>query len=740
MKGTTTNIYGFYSLTLPAGKTKIIFRYVGYNPVEKEIDANKDVHINIALSPVIQLKEVVIVGNRIEEESRMSAVEIPIQQIKSIPALLGEVDVLKALQLLPGVHSGGEGSSGLYVRGGGPDQNLILLDGAPVYNAQHLFGFFSVFNADAIRSIELIKGGFPARYGGRLSSVIDIYVKEGNMKKFSGEGTVGIVASKMTVEGPIKKDTTSFLVSLRRTYIDLLARPFILAATDGMGYGGYYFYDGNIKLNHKFSDKDRVYASFYGGDDRFYVTATDQYMSDGNNIDFNATFRLGWGNKTSTLRWNRIISKKLFANAALTWSKFKFYTDIELEEIEKKITGDVTSGFALKYFSGINDWAGKLDFDYFPHPDHFIRFGTNYTYHTFNTGALQFKFTSENIIKDTLLGRPPTYATEYFGYLEDDWRINALLKGNFGLHHSGFFVGDTFYYSFQPRVSTRYYLSEHLALKGSFATMTQYIHLLSNNTAMLPTDLWLPVTEKVKPMNSQQVACGLARTLKLKDEDFEISVEGYYKWMQNLIEYGYGADFMDQSGVWEDKVETGKGWSYGSELFLQKKTGKFTGWIGYTLSWTWRQFNNLNKGLKYPYKFDRRHDISIVNSLKISETMDVAATWVYGTGNAITLPVAQYPDVPEFQPYNEYFGFNTVEYYGERNSFRMRSYHRLDLGANFKHLMKWGELWLNVSIYNVYSRKNPYFYYFGYDDFGNRQLKQVSLFPIIPSISFSVKF
>ncbi|MBW8048905.1 MAG: TonB-dependent receptor plug domain-containing protein [Cytophagales bacterium] len=741
LKGTTTNIYGFYSLTLPSSDSvEIAYSYIGYQIIKRSIRLQSNQHINISLNSAIVLEEVEITGTRIEDQTQMSVIEVPISQIKTMPAFLGEVDVLKSLQMLPGVQSGGEGTSGLYVRGGGPDQNLILLDGAPVYNASHLFGFFSVFNADAIKNIQFTKGGFPARYGGRLSSVIEINVKEGNMKKFTGEGSVGIIAARLTVEGPIKKEKTSFIISGRRTYIDILARPFILAASEGEASGGYYFYDLNAKVNHKFSDRDRLYLSFYTGDDRFYLRASDKYTTgDGTKYEYNNIFRLGWGNITSSLRWNHILNKKLFSNAALTYSRFKFYTTIKIEDIEEPSSGEkIEESFNLKYFSGIRDWTAKVDFDYFPNPDHYIKFGMNNILHRFNTGAVQFQFNlSDGTDLDTTFGSQGVDAYELALYFEDDIRFSRRLKANLGLHTSGFLVNDEFYYSIQPRISSRYYLTDNWALKSSFATMTQYIHLLTNSNISLPTDLWVPATDIVKPQHSQQVALGIARTIMLHEKKYELSVEGYYKWMQNIIEYIAGANFLDLNADWQTKVEAGKGWSYGAELFLQKKTGKTTGWLGYTLSWTNRQFETINLGKKYPYKYDRRHDVAIVITYKVDKNIDFSANWIYGTGNAITLPIARYKSINDFANY--WPGYE-IEYYGDKNSFRMRAYHRFDIGINFHKKKKWGERTWTIGVYNVYNRKNPYFLYFGVDNRGDPALKQVSLFPILPSFSYSFKF
>ncbi|MDQ3190128.1 MAG: TonB-dependent receptor [Bacteroidota bacterium] len=741
--GTTSNLYGFYSFTVQSGDSiSLLIRYIGYKSQIVKLLPGKDIQLNFKLSPSIDLNAFELVEERtvkIEENSQMSVIEIPISQIKSIPALLGEVDVLKSLQLLPGVQSGGEGSSGLYVRGGGPDQNLILLDGAPVYNASHLFGFFSVFNADAIKNVQLTKGGFPARYGGRLSSVIEINLKDGNTQKFSGEGSVGIVASRLTLEGPIIKDKTSFIISARRTYIDVLARPFIKAASNGEGTGGYYFYDLNAKINHKFSNKDHLYLSFYSGDDRFYARSKGDYTYNGNKNIYSDEFKVGWGNSTSTLRWNHILSPKLFSNTSLIYSRFNFYTQIESKHSEITPTATYQNDFALKFLTGIEDISGKIDFDYLPSTNHYIKFGIGNINHAFNTGALQYKSSATgSTALDTTLGTARTYANELSAYIEDDYRISARLKANFGIHYSGFVVSKSYYQSFQPRFSGRYFITEKLAFKASYATMMQFIHLLSNAGIGLPTDLWVPSTDKIKPQISKQVAAGFAKTIRKDDNDYEVSIEGYYKIMDNIIDYKGGANFFNQSENWEKQVEVGKGWSYGSEFFVQKKTGRTTGWVGYTLSWTERQFPEINFGEKFPYKYDRRHDLSVVVNYKITKNIDISGTWVYGTGNAITLPIARYQAIADYSSFYNYY--NEIEYYESRNGFRMRAYHRMDVGINFRKEKKWGERTINVSAYNAYNRKNPYFYAFGNDEIGNRVIKQYSLFPLLPSISYNFKF
>lgn len=725
--GATANVHGFYSLTLPKDSVTLLFSYVGYTLKAVRMKLTRDTTINITLKGATLLNEVVVNASQVEaihEITRMSTVSIPVEQIKNLPAFLGETDVLKVLQLMPGVQSGSEGSTGLYVRGGGADQNLILLDGVPVYNASHLFGFFSVFNADAINHVDLIKGGFPARYGGRLSSVIDINMKEGNMKEVKGEGSVGIIAAKATVEGPIKKDRTSFIVSARRTYIDMLARPLIKASSNGDAVAGYYFYDLNFKVNHIVNNKNRLYLSTYFGDDKAYARNKDSYAS----TSYEDEFGLKWGNVITAMRWNRVFTPKLFANFTGTFSRYRFSIFQNYEE--RSPDGDVF--FENQYVSGIRDWAAKADFDFIPTPNHYIRFGANTIAHRFSPGVLSYKSSEE---RDTTLGTDITNATEFALYLEDDWKLSSTLKLNIGVHASAFLVEGRWYTSAQPRLSGRYLLTDDLALKASFTTMTQFVHLLTNAGLGLPTDLWVPSTARVPPQQSWQSALGVARTWK---GIYEISLETYYKEMTNLIEYKEGASFININEDWQNKVATnGRGESYGAEVLLQKKTGKVTGWIGYTLSWTNRQFDDINFGTEFPYKYDNRHDVNVAMTHAWNNRMDFSMAWIYTTGNAISLPLATYEGTP--MPGSFWYS-NDVSYYRGRNDFRMNSYHRLDLSFSWWKNKTWGQSKWTLGVYNAYSRRNPFFMDISYDKHGNKKFIQYSLFPIIPSFTYSFKF
>lgn len=723
--GTTSNVYGFYSLTLPKGKYQLVFSYVGYAPTKVLLDLQGDTVINQKLKGGQELQEVKVVasqGKPIQERTQMSSIEVPMKQLESLPVLLGEKDVIKTLQLLPGVQSGGEGGSGMYVRGGGPDQNLILLDGVPIYNASHLFGFFSIFTPEAINNVTLTKGGFPARYGGRLSSVLDIRMKDGNMKKIHGNISTGLIATKLMLEGPLIKDKASFVVSGRRTYIDLLARPFMNSESKF----GYYFYDLTGKLNYKFSDKDRIFVSGYFGQDKAYGETRKTNLRE--------DFGLKWGNVITAFRWNHIVNNKLFSNTTLTYSRYRFLVGVDSEE-----RGNSQQKSKIEYLSNIYDWAGKVEFDYLPNPNHYIKFGGGNTYHTFTPGVNTFQVSGTKTALDTTFGATRVYAHEPYLFAEDDLKIGTRVKLNLGLHFSAFSQKNDWYTSLQPRIAGKYMINESLSAKAAVSNMTQYLHLLTNSTVGLPTDLWVPATKKIKPQHSWQYAAGLAYTFKDK---FEVTLEGYYKTMENLIEYKEGASFFSSNEKWEEKVESGKGDSYGVELFVQRKVGKTSGWIGYTLSWTNRKFENLNLGKTFPYRYDRRHDISIALTHEFSEKFDVGVVWVYGTGRAITLPTMRHDAAPIYDPVlksQTFGGSKEIEYFDQRNGFREPSYHRLDIAFNLKKQKKRGKRVWTFGVYNAYSRNNPFFLYFNGDK-NNPKLKQVSLFPIIPSITYSYTF
>ena len=728
--GTVSNNYGFYSLSIPSKKIILIYSYVGYQPIEKTIELKKDTVINIKLIPSVELSEVKITAKqeRISDKAEMSVIKIPIKQIQQVPALLGERDVFKVLQLMPGVRSGSEASSGLYVRGGGPDQNLIILDDATVYNAMHLFGFFSVFNGDAIKSVELTKGGFPAEYGGRLSSVIDIRLKDGNKEKFGGEGSIGLLSSRFLLEGPIVKEKASFIISGRRTYADILMKPFTKLEGSNEDFG-YYFYDLNAKMNWEISDKDKVYISGYFGRDKFF----DEYSYDKSSTKD----KLYWENATATARWNHLFNNKLFSNTSLVYSNYKFAVGI-WEKYE-------TEEFSLDYSSGVRDFTFKEDLQWNPNKNHYVKMGLQLTAHRFRPSAIVIAGTNTKTENNT----KELNSIETAVYAQDEWRINALTKVNLGLRFSNFNYKAKSYYGLEPRVLISRMLNESLSIKASYTIMNQYVHLLTQSGIGLPTDLWVPATDRVGPQKSQQVAVGLA-----KDFDklgFSFSAEAYYKTMTGIISYKEGASFLmiddpfsSKEFNYEDNVTTGKGYSTGLELLFQRKVGKLTGWVGYTLSYTRNQFDELNFGKEFFPRHDRRHDVSIVAMYKLSDRFSFSATWVYGTGDAITLGQQEYRAISSYVNHqgNTSYQGSTVTDFGERNSFRMAPYHRLDVGLQFHKDLKWGgKQVIEVSVYNLYNRQNPFYYYSTWDNSKKENvLMQVSLFPILPSIAYYLKF
>ena len=754
-KGCATNNYGFYTLTLDQGAVELQVSYVGYTQQTRSLDLKENLSLNFMLETNTTLDEVVVEGTRATVSARspqMSVVELPVQQIKSIPTLFGEADVLKAIQLLPGVQNGSEGSAGMYVRGGGPDENLLLLDGVPVYNVNHAMGFFSVFNPDALKNVTLYKGSFPAHFGGRLSSVVDIRMKEGDMQQYHGNVSVGLISSKANLEGPIVKDKLSFNLSFRRTYSDLLMKPALWIAKSQLEEvnklkAGYYFYDFNGKLNWKISDKDRLYLSFYSGDDAIYFGVKNRDYTMGEvtyqnyiNMDWK------WGNKVAALRWNHVMSQQLFMDASVNYTQYRHDLGMGIteEDIVDHYHGhDISykNEYSLAYKSGINDLTAKVDFDYTPLPNHEIRFGGNYTYHIFRPEVQSMKIIAGNDIDvDTTAGSPKVFAHETALYAEDNMTFGDIFRVNAGLHYSTFTVEGKTYQSLQPRLSTSVMLASNLSLKAGYAYMTQYVHLLSNSSLSLPTDLWVPVTANIVPMNAHQVSLGAFYELPRL---FDISVEGYYKSMDNLLEYKDGASFFGSSDRWDQKVCMGKGWAYGVEFLIQRSFGKTTGWVGYTWAHAKRKFDRegqvINQGKVFPAKYDRRHDLSITVQHKFSERFDLSGTWVFSSGNCGTLGTQIYEGL-----INEAGNIPAINAL-ERNNFRMGSYHRLDVGMNFHKQKKYGVRTWNISVYNAYNHNNPFLVYTDYrwDDVAQTEKKvlmQASLFPIIPSVSYSYKF
>lgn len=720
--GTTTNQYGFYSLTIPAGKDTLVYAFIGYQAKEVPLDMSQNRKINIELGGEgLELKEVRISAEKQDnnvKSTEMSQVKVDIKEANKIPVIFGEKDILKTIQLMPGIKSAGDGNAGFYVRGGSADQNLILLDEATVYNASHLLGFFSVFNSDAIKDVTIYKGGMPAEYGGRVSSVLDIRTNDGNDKEYHVSGGIGLISSRLTVEGPIVKDKGSFIISARRTYADL----FLKLSKDSLTRTSkLYFYDVNVKANYTITQKDRVYLSGYFGRDVFGL---------GSLLNFN------WGNATGTARWNHIFTDKLFLNSSFIISNYSYDITVNQDPLNVTIS------------SSIRDYSLKEDFSYYLNPSNTLRFGAQSTYHKFVPGSISGSFGLSNASLET------KNAWENAAYLQDEIKLSARLSANVGLRLSSFSLlgPGTFYtydkdgnvtdssiygnnqavktyYGIEPRASIAYLLNETSSLKASYTRNNQYLHLLSNSITSSPTDLWVPSSNNIQPQIGDQYAVGYFRNFD--ENKYETSVEVYYKNMWNLIDYKNEAQLNFNKYV-ESQLVYGRGYAYGAEFFVRKRYGQFTGWVGYTISRTWRVFPDIDNGAKFPARQDQIHNLSVVGMYDLNKKWSFAATFVFNTGDAVTFPSGRYivdgRDLP---------------YYTERNGYRMPPYNRLDLSATVitKKTARFESSW-NFSVYNAYARQNPYIIFFQSDpDNPNKtQAVQIALFRIVPSVTYNFKF
>jgi hypothetical protein len=723
--GITTNAYGYYSLALPPGNYTLIIQYLGYKTQSILLDLKENVKLNVDMEQEsIALKEITITGERNNNNvvSNELISKINVREIQNIPVILGERDILKTIQLLPGVTPAGEGNAGFYVRGGGVDQNLILLDEAPVYNPSHLLGFFSTFNSDAIKDITLYKGGFPAEYGGRLSSVVDIKMNEGNNKEFHLSGGLGLIASHLAVEGPIIKNKGSFMIAARRTYADLF-----LLFLSGKGADStakkstLYFYDLNMKANLQITDRDRLYFSCYLGRDDF---------------NLGGALGLNWGNITATTRWNHIISDKIFSNTSLIFNRYSYNFNVTV--------GNNT----MKVISQIKDWNLKEDLHFYINSNNTVKFGFNSIYHTFVPSKV------DSTILFHVKSMDNRYALENAVYISNEQTITKHLKATYGLRYSLFSsigpgtvytydeVSDVVdsvtypkgkifgtYGGFEPRLILNYVINDSASVKASYARTRQYIHLLSNTTSTTPFDLWVPSNVNILPEIADQYTLGYFRNFS--NNMYETSVEVYYKTFQNQIDYRNGANLILNSKV-ESQLVFGKGWGYGAEFLVRKKYGKLTGWISYTLSKTNRQFKDINAGSVFPAKQDRPNNLAIVAMYELNPKLTFSATWIFISGNVVTFPSGRY-----------FVDGNVVPYYTERNGYRMPDYHRLDIGLTWlrKKTSRFESSW-NFSIYNVYGRANAYAINFQPDpnDPTKMQAVQLSLFRFVPAIMYNFKF
>ncbi|MEM7655461.1 MAG: TonB-dependent receptor plug domain-containing protein, partial [Bacteroidota bacterium] len=740
-RGTVANAYGFFSLRLPEDSATLMGSFPEYLCHPVSLGVNQNQQVELPLRPYVNLETVAIEADKSSigpEEVQMSMIVLPVSEVNNMPALLGESDLVRAVQLLPGVQSGAEGTTGLYVRGGSPDQNLILLDGVPLYYVNHWGGFTSVFNSDALSDVRLTKGGFPARFGGRLSSVMEVSMKEGNRKETQFAGSIGLLSVKASVQGPIgpKNEAgeakTSYILSGRRNYFDLINRGITLATESEPddGFLGYGFYDFNAKINHIFSAKDRLYISGYMGRDRnqtkqsrtTWTTPEDDvlvqnqappsYLSRNQVLQENLN---GWGNAFAALRWNHVWNDRAFSNLSVSYSRYDFRTDTRFEQQTEEFGEPVkTTRNTQEFSSEIRDAILRWEMDWYPTHRQQLKWGAQATLHEFEPGIRQTQtiLNSETVI-DTTLGNKRTRGTEAFFFAEHDWHISNRFRLQTGLHGAGYRFRQRTYFSLQPRIAARAMLGDRLSFKASYAEMQQFVHMLTNQTVGVPVDLWVPATDSVPPQYSRQLAAGLS--WESVNGGWEASLEGYYKQMEDLIDYSEGyIDLTQDPTDWENLVEIdGEGLAYGAEFFLQKKRGPLRGWLSYTLSWNWRTFDNINGGKRYPFRYDRRHDFSIVALYTLRPGIELSATWVYGTGQSITLPTGRHESWIQDRNAFPRPGENprSVEgdiflFEGGRNNVRMRAFHRLDLGISLTKEKSWGQRIWRLGLYNAYSRRN----------------------------------
>jgi len=713
-KGAITNTYGFYSITFSSqDSVSVVFSYVGYKPQVKKIPFIKSHRIDVQLNAGEGLlDEVVIEAQRPDENvqrAQMGTMDIPVTRIGELPVILGETDILKVVQLLPGIQSGNEGTTGFFVRGGNADQNLVQLDEATVYNPNHLFGLFSTFNSRALNNVTLIKGGFPAQYGGRLSSILHVTMKEGNNREMKGSGGIGLITSQFSLEGPLKKSKASFIVSGRRTYIDLLARPF----TAPGNRSNYHFYDINAKLNWKPGERDRIFFSYFNGRDNAEYKETVGIF-----------YKVLFGNATATLRWNHLFGQKLFLNTSVVFNQY----DQNIETVQNNSFSQV--------FSGINDKGAKAEFQYLPNLNHTILFGAHYTNHGFLSKGKSGAQSSGNQSLD-IGAIPAKYFDEMALYLNDEIEINKSVSASLGVRAPAFISSRVEYFKVEPRATVKVSVGPTASIKGAYTVMNQFLHLVPSSTASVPTNVWVPSSTKTKPQLSEQFSVGFFKNFE--QNKYEASLEFYYKTMGNQVLFPGGNQLVESLDV-DTALVYGKGWSKGFELFIKKSTGRFTGWASYTLSKTDQQFPDLNFGRRFPFQYDRRHSISLVGTYVLNKRWTFSGVFVYSSGNAFTLPVGRISVANG----GSLFEGNYFVYEGKNNS-RLPAYHRLDVSAIYKKERKifgkkYDSEWV-LGFYNLYSRNNPYFVYLYVDHNENKpKAKQVSLLPIIPSVSYNFKF
>ena len=755
--GAVTNNFGYYTLTIPAGEYDFHFSYVGYSEKVMRIDMRRDTVVNVALTAGETLSSSHIVARKDAgiQSTYLGAIDIPAAQIKNTPVLFGEADVLKVLQMMPGVQGGNEGFSGIYVRGGGPDENLIMLDGVPIYNVDHMLGIFSVFQPEAVKKVTLYKGSFPARYGGRISSIVDIRTNDGNMKENHGTVSIGLISDKLHLEGPIIKDKLAYSVSARGMHTALYAPVIKMVLKDA--YANYFFYDLNGKVTWRLSDRDRFYFGAYHGRDRFVYDeknegeGTETFGAQTTHHKYKDRTDVGvhWGNTVGSARWNHVFNSKLFANTTLSYNRYRMVMGAGSTETDIVDGVTTTSRYHLDYHSGIRDFGIRTDFDYTPSPKHLVKFGSEYLWHTFipeRMSAVDREVNGAEIQVDTTIHfadpKKKYLGHELSFYAEDDFSVGEHLTVNPGVHLSMFNTEGRTYWSLQPRVSAKFSTGTGYSFKAGYARMAQYVHLLSSAQISLPVDLWVPITKDIRPVTSDQFSVG-AYYDGIKG--WEFSVEAYLKNMRNILEYKDGTLMLGTSEGWEKRVEMGEGTAKGIEFLVQKTAGKTTGWLAYTLAKTDRIFpdGSINNGERFPYKYDRRHCIDLSVDHRFNKKWGINATWSFATGGTTTVPVRQ---VAVLSPY----GYVTdAQYVDHRNNFRIPPSHRLNIGCNLHKERRRGESIWNLSVYNAYNRMNPNFVFMDYgpdyDNNGNYtgtslKMKKITILPLLPSVSWTRNF
>jgi hypothetical protein len=751
------NSYGYFSFNVTTTSVKIKITFTGYERLEKVFELKSDTTISCYLSSNNVIAEVNVKGNdtrQIIKEKEVGGIRLTGKEIGKIPSLLGEHDLVKALQLMPGIKMGREGTSGMYVRGGSPGQNLILLDDVPVYNVNHLFGFFSVFTPEAVKSVDIFKGAFPAQYGGRISSVMDIKMREGNLFQSKYDVTIGTLSSKIIAEIPLKKEKASLLFSGRRTYFDVLLSPFNKSVSyDGKTTetNGYYFLDLNTKLFWDIDKWGKVFWSCYAGRDNYYTRTQSDYtqkmysaISTGRKEDSRYTYN--WGNFTTSLRWNKTIGRKLFLNAKFLYSNYSYILDLSSKE-EEIYSDTVISESTYQNLSGVKDYGVTADVDFFLSDKQHITLGSRITWHEYIPGKITLKYENSEGSKNTYQQGSVANAIEIDSYIEDKLQLTKHWKMNIGLHHSFFKIDDVVYSSLQPRIRSSFAFGDW-ALKCSGGYMVQPVHNLINNSTALAVDIWVPSEANIKPSTSLQFDLGVDWVFNLI---YSLSVEGYWRNMNNILTYKKGESFINLYENWTDKVISGKGESYGAEILARKNEGKTTGWLGYTWSVSNQQFNLLNNGISFPASFDRRHYFTVSVSHQFSSKIQLSGSWIVASGEPITISTTAY-DGDRFYGNSpieiNYLGLftkrisapNQIIYYSSLNGQRLPSYHRLDIGVDFKKEKKKGTRIWSFSVYNVYGRNNPSMVSIEENENGELFLKNSSPFRFLPSLSYRFIF